>query len=67
MIPAVSQSLLSLWVFIVVLKLGPVRWVDPGLELDRVEEKTEKEKTRCDPARPGQKPGCNPLTFFFFY
>jgi hypothetical protein len=65
MIPAVSQSLLSLWVFIVVLKLGPVRRVDPGLELDRVEEKTGKEKTRCDPARPGQKPGCNPLTFFF--
>jgi hypothetical protein len=37
---------------------------DPGLELGRVEEKTGKGKTRCDPARPGQKLGCNPLTFF---
>jgi hypothetical protein len=66
MIPAVSQSLLSLWVFIVVLKLGPARRVDPRLELNRVEEKTGEEKILCDPARPGQKPGCNPLTFFFF-
>jgi len=38
---------------------------DPGLELGRVEEKTGKGKTRCDPARPGQKLGCNPLAFFF--
>jgi hypothetical protein len=37
---------------------------DPGLEPDRVEEKIGKGKTWCDPARPGQKPGCNLLTFF---
>jgi hypothetical protein len=39
------------------------------LELGQVEEKTGEEKTRCDPAdpaRPGQKPGCNTLTFVFF-
>jgi hypothetical protein len=36
---------------------------DPGLESDRVEEKIGKGKTWCDPARPGQKPGCNLLTF----
>jgi hypothetical protein len=36
------------------------------LESGRVEEKTRKEKTRrVDLARPGQKPGCNLLTFFF--
>ena len=28
----------------------------PGLELGRIEEKTGKKKTRCDPARPGCKP-----------
>jgi len=41
---------------------------DPGLEPGRVEEKTGKEKIRCepaDPARPGQKLSCNPLTFVF--
>jgi len=39
----------------------------------RVEEKTGKEKTWCDPADPTgwpgktrSKPGCNPLTFVFF-
>jgi hypothetical protein len=40
---------------------------NPGLEPGWVEEKIEKEKTRydpVDPARPGQKSGCNPLTFF---
>ena len=37
---------------------------DPG----RVEEKTGKEKTRrVDQARSGQKPGCNSLTFVFFF
>jgi hypothetical protein len=49
------------------LKPGPPRRVDPGLELGRVKEKIGEEKTRCDsidPARPGQKPGCNPLIFF---
>jgi hypothetical protein len=45
---------------------------DPGLKLGRVEKKQRKEKlgvTRLirevDPARPDQKPGCNPLTFFY--
>jgi hypothetical protein len=28
-------------------------------------KKIEKSKIRGDPVRPGQKPGCNPLTFFF--
>ena len=42
---------------------GPGR---PGAGTGRVEEKIGKEKTRCDLARPGQKPGCNPLTFVFF-
>ena len=37
---------------------------DPG----RVEEKTRKGKTRrVDQARSGQKPGCNSLTFVFFF
>jgi hypothetical protein len=52
-----------------VLKLGPARQIDPRLESGRVEEKIEKEKTRCDPvdrARSSQKPGCNLLTFIFF-
>jgi hypothetical protein len=43
-----------------VLKLGPARQIDPRLESGRVEEKIEKEKTRCDPvdrARSSQKPG----------
>jgi hypothetical protein len=53
---------LSFWIFLpstnyillqslptpIVLKPGPAWWVDPGLELGRVEEKIEKEKTRCD-------------------
>jgi len=46
----------------IVLKPNPA---DPRLELGRVEEKIEKGKTRCDPARRGQKPGCNLLTFVF--
>jgi hypothetical protein len=46
---------------------GESTWdpADPGLELGRGEEKIEKGKNRCDPARPDQKPGYNPLTFFF--
>jgi hypothetical protein len=44
--------------YIIVLKPGPAQ--DPELESGRVKEKTGKEKTRCDLARPG----CNPLTFF---
>jgi hypothetical protein len=38
------------------------------LEPGRVKEKTREGKTLCDPvdpSRPGQKPGCNPLTFVF--
>jgi hypothetical protein len=36
-----------------------------GLEPDRVEEKIGKVMTwRVDSAKPGQKSGCNPLTFF---
>jgi hypothetical protein len=39
---------------------------DLELELDRVEGKIWKEKTRrVDPARPNQKPDYNPLTFYF--
>jgi hypothetical protein len=43
----------------IVLKLGLARQVDPGLEPDRVEE-----KTRCDPATRS-RPGCKPVDFFF--
>jgi len=60
----------------IVLKLGPARRVDPGLEPGRIEEKIEKIMTRCDsadpvdwpddPEKPGQKLGCSPLTFVFF-
>jgi hypothetical protein len=48
--------------------LKPARQVDPGLESGWVDEKTGKEKTKCDlvdPAKPSQKPGYNPLIFFF--
>jgi len=34
------------------LKPNLARRVDPGLEPGRVEEKTEEEKTLCDPADP---------------
>jgi hypothetical protein len=40
------------------------------MEPGRVEEKTGEGKTWCDladPARPCQKPGCNPLIFVFFF
>jgi hypothetical protein len=51
---------------------GGLTWdpADPGLKPGWVEEKTKKEKTRCEPAdraRLGQKLGCNPLTFVFFF
>jgi len=49
---------------------GGPSW-DLGLEPGRVEKKQGKEKPgmtrRVDPARPGQKPVCNPLTFVFFF
>jgi hypothetical protein len=51
---------------IIVLKPGSARRVDPGLEPGQVEEKIWEGITRCDPARLGQKPGCNRLTFVFF-
>jgi hypothetical protein len=43
---------------------------NPELESGRVEEKIGKEKIRynvVDPARPGQKLGCNSLTFDYFF
>jgi len=53
------------------LKIGSA-WdpADPEMEPGRVEEKTGEGKTWCDladPARPCQKPGCNPLIFVFFF
>jgi hypothetical protein len=53
---------------IIVLKPCSARRVDPGLEPGQVEEKIWEGITRCDPvdpARLGQKPGCNRLTFVF--
>jgi len=41
---------LSSHIVTIVLKRGPARRVDPGLEPGRVEEKTGEGKTRCDPA-----------------
>jgi hypothetical protein len=53
-----------------VLKLN---LADPKLEPGRIKEKTRKKKpgvirlTRwVDPARPGKKPDCNPLTYVYF-
>jgi hypothetical protein len=54
---------------IIVLKSDPARRIDSGLEPGWVKEKIGKEKIRCDLAnlaKPGQKCGCNPLTFVFF-
>jgi hypothetical protein len=54
---------------------------DPRLKPGRIEEKIGGGKTQCDPVdpvtrltrqymvdptRPGQKPGCNPLTFLYY-
>ena len=52
---------------IIVLKPGSAWRVNPGpadLELEPgwVEKKIDKEKTGVT-RQPGQKPGCNPLTF----
>jgi len=59
-VPSICFSLL------LVLKLGLVRDpADPGLEPGRVEEKIEEEKIQRDPAKPGQKTGCDSLTFTF--
>jgi hypothetical protein len=55
---------------VVVLKLGPARQVDLGLEPIRVKEKMRKEKLgvtrRVDPATQS-RPGCKPVDFCFFY
>jgi len=48
-----------LYVLIIVLKTGPARRVDPGLELDQIEEKIEEKNNPV-------WAGCNPLTFNFF-
>jgi hypothetical protein len=51
----------------IVLKPDPARQVDPGLELDRVEEKTGKEKTQCDRVDPTtrSKTRLQPIDIFF--
>jgi hypothetical protein len=36
----------------IVLKFGPARRADPGLESGLVDEKIEKAMTQCDPADP---------------
>jgi len=46
----------------VVLKPEPAWWVDSRLELGRVKKTGEKKSGMT--RRPGQKPGCNPLTLF---
>jgi len=49
----------------IVLKPGSTQdQADPGLEPGRVEKKQGKEKPGMT-QRPGQKLGCNLLTFFF--
>jgi len=59
--------------FYIVLKPGPAGQPGTrpirGWNFSRVEEKIRKEKTwrdPVDPARPGQKLGCEQLIFFFF-
>jgi len=59
-------------IYIIILKPGPSRRVNlgpgrPRAGTGRVEEKIGEGKTRCDPARPDQKPGCNLLIFIYFY
>ena len=53
----------------IVLKPGPARRVNPGLEPGRVEEKIEEEKTRWPgwPSKTRSKAGCNSLAFVFFF
>jgi hypothetical protein len=40
--------------------------IDPGLDLARLKKKQGK-KNSVDPARPGQKLGCNSLIFVLFF
>jgi hypothetical protein len=67
-----KAQMMKIKVVIIVLKPGPARDpADPGLEPSRVEEKTRKGKTRCDPVDPAtrltrQDPVANPLNFVFF-
>jgi hypothetical protein len=49
----------------IVLKPDPAWRVDTGLEPGQVEKKIRKKKIWHDPVRLSQKPGCNPLLFFF--
>jgi hypothetical protein len=59
----------------IVLKLGPTGRPETqptrGWNQARLKKKQGKEKTgvtqRAEPARHGQKLGCNPLTFVFFF
>jgi hypothetical protein len=48
----------------------PGTWPSWGWNRARLKKKIGEGKTRCDSVdltRPGQKPGCNPLTFVFFF
>jgi hypothetical protein len=49
----------------IILKPGPARQTDLRLEPSLVEKKNRGRKKLVWPGRPGQKPGCNPFTFFF--
>ena len=49
-----------------VLKPGPARRVDLGLEPGQVEEKIREGKTRRDPVDPA-RPGCKLVDFCFFF
>jgi hypothetical protein len=52
--------------FFIVLKPGPARRVDLGLEPGQVEEKIREGKTRRDPVDPA-RPGCKLVDFCFFF
>ena len=52
--------------FFIVLKPGPARQVDLGLEPGRVEKKIREEKTQRDPVDPA-RPGCKLVDFCFFF
>ena len=49
----------------IILKPGSARQTDLRLEPSLVEKKNRGRKKLVWPGRPGQKPGCNPFTFFF--
>jgi hypothetical protein len=52
---------------IIILKPGLAQQGDPGLESGGVYEKIGIVKNSVDPARPGQKLGCNMLIIFLFF